>query len=127
MIVQEREGQVLGKSVGTLTIFTICQATTEFLNISVIVLKTDRFPTETGDKLEDLEVHVTDAPNFRQIRGEPLFAVGQPSRHSIRTILNLLRGKTVRWISLREGCIHVDENHIWVYFVVVGRTHCLFK
>ena len=75
------------------------------------MLKTDRFPTDTNS-LEDLEVHVTDAPNFRQIRDEPIFAVGQPSRHSIRTILNLLKGKTVRWISLREGdiCCLIRHN-----------------
>lgn len=68
----------------------------------VVVLKTDRFPF-SHESIPELEVHVSGAPNFRQIQNEPILACGQPSQHSIRTILNLLRGKTVRWVCLREG------------------------
>ena len=67
--IERREGQVLGRG---------------------MLLKYDIFPSS---KIVKTDVSISGGPNYRKINDQlPLCAVGQPSIHGIRTILNLLVG-----------------------------------
>lgn len=49
-----------------------------------------------------LNVHISGAPNFRQLQGFPIFACGQPALFGIRSVLNWLKPNRVQWVNLRE-------------------------
>ena len=85
-----------------------------------MILKSDYIPTAQVAKLD---INISGAPNFRQIRPYPIYACGQPSATGVRTILNMLAGnqqhkqktasKTI-WINLREEPIIYLNNRPFV-------------
>ena len=83
-----------------------------------MILKSDFIPTAQVAKLD---INISGAPNFRQIRPYPIYACGQPSGSAIRTMLNLMNnqhmklinGKTI-WINLREEPIIYINNRPYV-------------
>ena len=69
-----------------------------------MIVKADYFPTKLKKKLD---LQVSGAPNFRQVKPTPIFGVGQPNVYGIRTILNMMKLRATTsalavWINLRE-------------------------
>ena len=87
--IEGREGQVLSRG---------------------MLLKYDRFPSS---KIVRTDVSISGGPNYRKINDSlPLCAVGQPSIHGIRTILNLLVGSPhyIKMQNQLSSTVGSDDN-----------------
>ena len=99
LYVSQRDGQVLGRWMG---------------------LKSDDYPSDSAFS-KKLALHISGAPNFRQIRPLTICGVGQPSLYGIRTILNLMKMRELKTIS--SDPMEVSESDVTAASFVSNLAH----